>query len=74
MLQAKVTIEGGVIQGIEVPEGVEVVVYDYDAEGFESDRLQQDDKGEDCSISVWRHEGQARSTRFVVPTRSEKDD
>ena len=37
-----ITVEGGVVQNVEVPEGVTVIVRDYDVDGTESDLLQQD--------------------------------
>jgi hypothetical protein len=48
-----VTVEGGVVQHVEVPEGVRVVVRDYDAEGVEAERLSVDEDGNECVEAVW---------------------
>jgi hypothetical protein len=48
-----VTVEGGVVQHVEVPEGVRVVVRDYDAEGVEADRVSVDEGGNECVEAVW---------------------
>ena len=47
-----ITVEGGVIQHVECPEGVQVVVRDYDTEGIE-EGLQRDDNGDLFTESVW---------------------
>ena len=55
MLQIIITVEGGIVQHVEVPSHeVEVVIRDYDVEGVDSDRLEKDDEGEECVVSVWR--------------------
>ncbi|HET6574108.1 MAG TPA: hypothetical protein VFG68_10930 [Fimbriiglobus sp.] len=48
-----VTVEGGVVQHVECPAGVKVVVKDYDAEGVEADLLSADDHGGEYVESVW---------------------
>lgn len=48
-----VFMEGGLIQNIELPDGVTVKVYDYDLDGVDADRIEKDGKGGDCTISVW---------------------
>lgn len=35
-----ITVEGGVIQDVQVPKGVKVAVRDYDIDGVEPERLQ----------------------------------
>ncbi len=52
----RVTVEGGVVQHVEVPEGVQVVVRDYDVDGTEADQLQQDENGDQFIESIWEHE------------------
>ena len=48
-----VTVEGGVVQHVEVPEGVRVVVRDYDAEGCDADVLSADEDGDECVEAIW---------------------
>ena len=36
----RVIVSGGIVQHVEVPDGVTVIVRDYDMEGIESDLLQ----------------------------------
>jgi hypothetical protein len=48
----RVTVEGGVIQDIDCPEGVRVIVKDYDTDGSE-EAVKQDDKGDNYIESVW---------------------
>lgn len=48
-----VTVEGGVVQHVEAPEGVRVVVRDYDAEGCDADRLSVDEDGNEYVEAVW---------------------
>jgi len=48
-----VTIEGGVVQHVEAPAGVMVVVRDYDAEGSDADRLSVDEDGNEYVEAVW---------------------
>ncbi len=48
-----VTVEGGVVQHVEVPNGVRVIVRDYDTEGCDDDLVQQDENGDECFESVW---------------------
>lgn len=48
-----VTIDGGVIQGVEVPPGVRVVIYDYDTEGVDQDDVEYDDKNDPRLVSIW---------------------
>lgn len=48
-----VFMEGGLIQNIETPSGVRVMVYDYDVEGVDAERITQDGKDDDCTITEW---------------------
>ena len=52
----RVTVEGGVVQHVEVPEGVQVVVRDYDVEGTDGDEREQDENGDHFIESIWEHE------------------
>lgn len=49
------TITGGVIQHIDHPEDVVVIVKDYDIEGFDEDLLIKDEAGDEYVESVWEH-------------------
>ncbi len=44
MLTVQITMEGGVIQDMQCPAGVRVVVHDYDVDGSEED-LREDEEG-----------------------------
>jgi hypothetical protein len=48
-----VIIEGGVIQDIQVPPGVRVIVRDYDTNSEASERLKRDDEGDDYIETIW---------------------
>jgi len=50
----KLRLVGGVVDFVDVPKGVKlaVVVVDYDVEGSD-EKLDKDDDGEECRISVW---------------------
>lgn len=52
----RVTVEGGVIQWVEVPKGVTVIVHDYDVDGCDDEGLQLDDNGDRFMESTWEHE------------------
>jgi hypothetical protein len=47
-----ISIEGGVIQDVECPSGVLVLVRDYDVDGSESD-LAEDETGDEFIESIW---------------------
>lgn len=49
----RVTVEGGCVQFVEVPEGVTVIVTDYDAEGCDPNLVEQDEDGNDYIESIW---------------------
>ena len=53
MKTVEITMEGGVIQDIEVPKGVRVVVRDYDTDSIPEDELTKDDHGDDCIETIW---------------------
>lgn len=46
-------MEGGVIQDIACPEGVRVIVRDYDTDSIPEDELTKDDEGDDCIETIW---------------------
>ena len=48
-----VTVEGGIVQHVEVPEGVKVVVRDYDCEGADADMVEADEEGNEFVEAVW---------------------
>ena len=48
-----VTVEGGVIQHVECPRGVRVVVRDYDVDGSDKALLQRDDEGDYYCEAIW---------------------
>ena len=47
-----ITVEGGVVQHVECPEGVKVIVRDYDTDGVDGGSLQQDENGDPFIESV----------------------
>lgn len=47
-----VTVEGGVISNMIIPDGVEVVVHDYDVDGSETN-LYEDVDGGQYTEAVW---------------------
>ena len=49
----RITVEGGVIQDVQLPAGVQVVVWDYDTEGVEETSLQRDDDGNEYVETIW---------------------
>jgi hypothetical protein len=49
----RVTVEGGVIQHVECPEGVQVIVKDYDTDGVDEESLQHDENGDSYIESIW---------------------
>jgi len=53
MLTVEITVEGGVIQDVQCPEGVRVVVKDYDVEGTPEDELHEDEDGYQFMESIW---------------------
>jgi len=56
MKTVRVTVEGGVVQWVEVPEGVTVIVRDYDVDGSEEDQLDQDENGDQYVEAIWEHQ------------------
>lgn len=48
-----VTVEGGLVQHVQVPEGVVVVVHDYDVEGVDEADLETDGNGDKYVKGVW---------------------
>jgi hypothetical protein len=53
MLIVKITVEGGVIQHVAVPEGVSVIVRDYDVDDLPPEVLQRDEQGSEFIETVW---------------------
>ena len=50
-----VSLQGGLVQGVTVPEGVEVVVYDFDTDGTAEEDLSKALDGSDCIKSIYEH-------------------
>ncbi len=48
-----VTVEGGVIQHIACPPGVQVIVKDYDVDGCDESNLLKDESGDEYLESIW---------------------
>jgi hypothetical protein len=48
-----IVVEGGVIQGIDCPRGVKVVVKDYDVDG--EDNVHQDENGDEYIEGIWEY-------------------
>jgi hypothetical protein len=48
-----ITVEGGVIQDVQVPAGMKVVVWDYDIDGIEPERLQRNGRGDKYVETIW---------------------
>ena len=49
----QITIQGGVIQDIDCPEGVQVIVRDFDTDGVEPSALSRNESGEGYVETVW---------------------
>ncbi len=47
-----ITVEGGVVQHVDCPAGVRVVIRDYDIDGSEADLL-EDDNGDQYIEGIW---------------------
>jgi hypothetical protein len=53
MKTVKISMEGGVIQGITLPIGVRVIVRDYDTDDVDEKDLDKDDDGHPCVEAIW---------------------
>jgi hypothetical protein len=54
MQTIRITVEGGVIQDVQVPSnGMEVLVYDYDTDGVPESELAESPTGDKCVFSRW---------------------
>jgi hypothetical protein len=53
MKTVRITVEGGIVQHVEVPEGITVIVRDYDVDGFPPEVLVQDEQGDSCIETIW---------------------
>jgi hypothetical protein len=47
-----ITVEGGVVQNVDCPDGVRAIVKDYDIDGTETD-LSTDDNGDRYVEGIW---------------------
>jgi len=54
-LTVRVTVEGGVVQHIDVPKCVRVIIADYDVDGGDSDDFKTDDNGDSYFEAIWNH-------------------
>ena len=70
MTIVRVTVEGGVVQHVEVPEGVQVIVRDYDVDGTEEDQLEHDENGDHFTETNWEHEQPCRTPTKLSSTKS----
>ena len=52
-LVVHVTLEGGVVQKITHPDGIKVMLRDYDTDGVSEDMLQTDENGDRFLESTW---------------------
>jgi ferredoxin len=60
-------MEGGVIQDVQAPKGIRVVVRDYDTDGVETERLQRDEDGNEFIEAIWECPSSAFSTQGHRP-------
>ncbi len=66
MLTVRITMEGGVIQDMQCPAGVRVVVHDYDVDSSEDD-LREDEDGQKYVEGTWGSmEGPGMTPHVVV--------
>jgi sugar lactone lactonase YvrE len=66
MLTVRITMEGGMIQDMQCPAGVRVVVHDYDVDGSE-DGLCEDEDGNTYVEGIWGSmEGPGMTPHVVV--------
>ena len=57
-----ITMEGGLIQDIQgIPDGVVILVRDYDVEGADDTELTQDENGDACYELIWEKEDQPQA-------------
>jgi hypothetical protein len=55
----RITMEGGVIQAVDnIPEGVRVVVMDFDVDGYDASDLKTSDQGDHYLEIVYDSEGE----------------
>jgi hypothetical protein len=48
----KITVEGGVVQEVETPANVDVLIYDYDVDS-DDEFVEKDENGFPCLITRW---------------------
>lgn len=65
MKTIRVGVYGGLVQWVQdVPEGIEVRVFDYDTDGVDDGLLSKDDGGNACVVATYAGEQRsARTTR-----------
>ena len=52
----RITVQGGVVQHVECPHGVEVVVMDFDVEGCDHEQIKRNEFREEYIESHFSHE------------------
>ena len=52
MLTVEIEVRGGVAEVISIPEGVRVILRDYDVEGCSSEHLDIDEDGEEKALEA----------------------
>ena len=55
MEEVKVFVKSGMVQGVITPKGVKVIIYDYDIESIEKEKLSKDDEGTICIETIYKH-------------------
>jgi hypothetical protein len=53
MKTVRIVVEGGVVQEVDCPKGVRVVVRDYDTDDIDEKDLTKDSEGNHCIETVW---------------------
>lgn len=50
----KITVKGGMVElEDKIPEGIIVMVIDYDIDGVEDSKLSKDAEGKNCIVSIY---------------------
>lgn len=69
----KVGVYGGMVQWVEnIPEGIEVQVFDYDTDGVDNDLLNCDADGHTCVVAIYAGTEEPEMLRRVSQLPLEK--
>jgi len=69
----RVGVYGGMVQWVEdIPEGIEVQVFDYDTDGVDDELLSRDADGHSCVVAVYGGTEEPEMLRRASELRSEK--